>query len=156
MCSMCSSAVEHNSPYKNVSVQSNRTAYSLPNIRLFKAVTRLNPVFQPILTGAIVTVNMGWNTGFSIVTHLNKGCSLLTVLKPNVCSGVCSSVRLDTDIFIGTSVLNCQTIKTLFLLILVIKTIFSRKFQVRGQDGTRIRQLLGPWFGIKLAGYFFP
>ena len=66
---------------------------------LFKSVTRLNPVFQPILTVSIVTVNMGWNTGFSPVTDLNKGCSLLKMLKPNVCQGVCSSVRLDTDIF---------------------------------------------------------
>ena len=81
---------------------------------LFKSVTRQNPVFQPILTVTIVTVNMGWNTWFSPVTDLNKGCSLLTMLKLNVCQGVCSSVRLDTDIFIRTSVLNCQTLKTLF------------------------------------------
>ena len=70
---------------------------------------------------------MGWNTGFSPETDLNKGCSLPTMLKLNVCRGVCSSVRLDTDILIGTSVLNCQTLKTLFLQILVMKTIFSRK-----------------------------
>ena len=94
---------------------------------LFKWVTILNPVFQPILTATIVPVNMGWNTGFSLVTALNKCCSLLTVLKPNVWQGVCSSVRLDTYIFIGTSVLNCQTLKTLFLQILVIKMIFLRK-----------------------------
>ena len=73
---------------------------------LFKSVTRLNPVFQPILTVTIVTVNMGWNTGFSLVTDLNKCCSLLTVLKLNGWQGVCSSVRLNTEIFIGTSVLN--------------------------------------------------
>ena len=48
---------------------------------LFGSVTRLNPVFQPILTVTIVTVNIGWNTGFSPVTDLNKGCSLLTMLK---------------------------------------------------------------------------
>ena len=94
---------------------------------LFKSVTRLNTVFQPILTVTIVRVNKGWNTGFSPVTDLNKGCSLLRMLKLNVCQGVCSSVRLDTDIFIGTSVLNCQTLKSLFLQILVIKKIFSRK-----------------------------
>ena len=94
---------------------------------LFKSVTRLNPVFQPLLTVTIVTVNMGWNRGFSLVADLNKGCSLLRMLKLNVCQGVCSSVRLDTDIFIGTSVLNRQTLKTLFLQILVIKMIFSRK-----------------------------
>ena len=35
---------------------------------LFKSVTRLNPVFQPILNVTIVTVDMGWNTGFSPVT----------------------------------------------------------------------------------------
>ena len=35
--------------------------------------------------------------------------------------------RLETNILIGTSVLNCQALKTLFLLILVIKTIFSRE-----------------------------
>ena len=93
----------------------------------FKSVTRLNPVFQPILTVTIVTVNMGWNTGFSPVTDLEKGCSLLTMLKLNVWQGVCSVVRLDTNIFIGTSVLNCQTLKTLFLQILVIKIICSRK-----------------------------
>ena len=40
---------------------------------LFKSVTGLNPVFQPILTVTIVTVNMGWNTGFSLVADLNKG-----------------------------------------------------------------------------------
>ena len=50
------------------------------------------------------------------------------VLKLNVWQGVCSSVRLDIDIFIGTSVLNRQTLKTLFFLqILVIKIMFSRK-----------------------------
>ena len=53
---------------------------------LLKSVTRLNPVFQPILTVTIVTVNMGWNTGFSPVTDLNIGCSVLTMLKPNVCN----------------------------------------------------------------------
>ena len=94
---------------------------------LFKSVTRLNPVFQPIFTVTIVTVNMGWNTVFSLVTDINKCCSLLRVLKLNVWQEACSSVRLDTDIFIGTSALNCQTIKTLFLQILVIKTIFARK-----------------------------
>jgi hypothetical protein len=35
---------------------------------LFKSVTGLNHVFQPILTVTIVTVYMGWNTGFSLVT----------------------------------------------------------------------------------------
>ena len=94
---------------------------------LFKSVTRLNPVFQPIVTVTIVTVNIARNTGFSPVTDLNKGCSLLAMLKPNVCQGVCSSVRLDTNIFIGTSVLNCQTLKALFLQILVNKIIFLRK-----------------------------
>ena len=81
---------------------------------LFKSVTRLNPVFQPILTVTIVIVNKGWNTGFSPVTDLNKGCSLLRMLKLNVCQGVCSYVRLDTDIYIWTSVLNWKTLKTLF------------------------------------------
>ena len=95
---------------------------------LFQSVTRLNPVFQPILTVTIVTVNKGQNIGFSPVTDLNKGCSLLRMLKPNVCQGVCSSVRLDTYLFIGTSVLNCQTLKTFFLRLLLIKMIFSRKF----------------------------
>ena len=94
---------------------------------MFKLVIRLNPVFQLILTVTIVTVNMGWNTGFSLVTDLSKGCPLLTMLILNVCWGVCSSVILDTNIFIGTSVLNCQTLKTLFLQILLIKMIFSRK-----------------------------
>ena len=47
---------------------------------------------------------MGWNTGFSLVTDLSKGCSLLVVLKPNVWQRVCSVVRLDTNILIGTSV----------------------------------------------------
>ena len=41
---------------------------------LFFSVTRLNPVFQPILSVTIVTVNMSWNTGFSLVTDLNKFC----------------------------------------------------------------------------------
>ena len=43
---------------------------------LFKSVTRLNPIFQPILTVTIVTVKMGWNTGFSLLADLNKGCFL--------------------------------------------------------------------------------
>ena len=94
---------------------------------MFKSVAELNPVFHPILTVTIVIVNMGWNAGFRLVTDLNKHCSLRTVLKPNVWQGVCNSVVLDTNIFIGTSVLNCQTLKTLFLLILVVKMIFSRK-----------------------------
>ena len=80
-----------------------------------------------MLTVKIVTVNIGWNTGFSLVTDLNKCCSLLMVLKFNVWQGICSFVGLDTNIFIGTSELNWQTLKTLFLQILVIKTIFSRK-----------------------------
>ena len=67
---------------------------------LFKSVTRLNPVFKPILTITTVTVNMGWNTGSSLVTDLNKCRSLLTVLKPYVWEGVCSSVRLDTKTFL--------------------------------------------------------
>ena len=37
-----------------------------------------------ILTGTIITINMGWNTGFSLVTNVNKGCFLLMVLKLNV------------------------------------------------------------------------
>ena len=81
---------------------------------LFKSVTRLNTVFQPILTVTIGTVNMGWNTRFSLITDLNKGFSLLTVLKLNVWRGVCSSVRLDTNILIGTSVLNGQILKKHF------------------------------------------
>ena len=47
---------------------------------------------------------MGWNTGFSWVTDINKGCSLLMVLKLNVWRGICSVVRLDINILIGTSV----------------------------------------------------
>ena len=94
---------------------------------LFKSVTGLNHVFQPILTVTIITVNMGWNTGFSRVTDCNKCCSLLRVLKLNDWQGICSSFSLDTNIFIETSVLNCQTIKSPFLQILEIKTIFSRK-----------------------------
>ena len=47
---------------------------------------------------------MGWNTGFSSVTDLNKGVSLFMVLKLIVWQGVCSVVRLDTNISIGTSV----------------------------------------------------
>ena len=61
-------------------------------------------------------------------SELNIVCSLLRMLKPNVWQEVCGSVRLDTDIFIGTSVLNCQTLKSVFLQIQVIKMIFSRKF----------------------------
>ena len=52
---------------------------------LFKSITRLNPVFQPILTVTIATVNMGWNTEFNLETDLNKGCSLPTMLKLNFC-----------------------------------------------------------------------
>ena len=44
---------------------------------LFKSATILNPVFQPILAVTIVTVNMGWDTGFSLVTDLNKCCFYL-------------------------------------------------------------------------------
>ena len=51
---------------------------------LFKSVTGLDPVFQPILTVTTVTVTMGWNTVFSLVTDLSKCCSLLLVLKLNV------------------------------------------------------------------------
>ena len=94
---------------------------------LFKWITRLNHAFQPILTVTIVTVNMGWKTGFNLVNDLNKCCSLLTLLKLIVWQGVCSSVRLDTNICIGTSMLNCLTLKTLFLQFLVIKTIFFNK-----------------------------
>ena len=94
---------------------------------LYELFIELNPVSQPIVTVTIVTVNLGWNTGFCLVTDLNKGCSLLTVLKPNVWQGVYSTVRLDTNILIGTSVLNCQTLKTLFLQIIVIKRIFFEK-----------------------------
>ena len=94
---------------------------------LFKSVTRQNPVVKPILTVTIVTVNMSRKTGFSSINNLYKGCSLLTVLKSNVWQGVCSTVRLDTNIFLGTSVLNCQILETPFLQILVIKRIFSRK-----------------------------
>ena len=36
---------------------------------LFKSVTRQNHVFQPILTVTIVTVNMGWDTGFSLINN---------------------------------------------------------------------------------------
>ena len=54
---------------------------------LFKLFTRQNPVFQPILTVTIVTVNIGWNTGFSLINNLYKGCSLLTMLKTNVWRG---------------------------------------------------------------------
>ena len=94
---------------------------------LLKSVTGLNPVFQPIFIVTILTVKMGWNTGFNLVADLNKDGSLLTMLKLNVWQGVYSSVRLDTNILVGTSVLNCQTLKSLFLQILVIKMIFSRK-----------------------------
>ena len=94
---------------------------------LYELFIELNPVSQPIVTVTIVTVNMGWNTGFCLVTDLNKGCSLIMVLKHNVWRGVCRTVRLDTNIFIGTSVLNCQTLIRLFLQILVIKRIFLRK-----------------------------
>ena len=55
---------------------------------------------------------MGWNTGFSLVTDLNKGCSLLFVLKPKVWQGVCSVVRLNTNILIGTSVWGLEGPKT--------------------------------------------
>ena len=55
------------------------------------------------MTITIVAVNRGWNTGFSPVTDLNKGCSLLMMLKLNVLQGVFSFARLDTNIFIGTS-----------------------------------------------------
>ena len=54
---------------------------------LFKSVARQNLVFQPILTATMVTVNIGWNTGFSPINNLYKGCSLLTVLKTSVWRG---------------------------------------------------------------------
>ena len=91
---------------------------------LFKSVSRLNPVFQLILTVTIVIVNMGWNRGFSLVADLNKGFFWLTLLNLNVWQGVCSFCRLDTNILIGTSVLNCQTLET---LVLQIKTILWRE-----------------------------
>ena len=39
---------------------------------LIKSAKTLNPMFKPILTVSIVTVNMGWTTGFSPVTDLTK------------------------------------------------------------------------------------
>ena len=54
---------------------------------------------------------MDWNTGFSLVTNLNKGCSFLMVLKPCVWQGVCSVVRLNTNTLIGTSVYNLERAK---------------------------------------------
>ena len=54
---------------------------------------------------------MGWNTGFSLVSNLNKGCSLPMVLKINVWRQVCSVVRLDTNILIGTSVWGLEVAK---------------------------------------------
>ena len=117
-----SSLKEMHTPCQTLSFSTVSKEQHLP-----KSVSKLNPVFQPILTVTTVTANMGWNTGFSPITDLNKGCSLLTMLKPNVWKVVCSSARLFTDIFIGTSVLNCQTPKSLFLLILVIQMISSRK-----------------------------
>ena len=47
---------------------------------------------------------MGWNTGFSLVTDINKGCSLLMVPKLNGWQGVGSVARLDTNILVETSV----------------------------------------------------
>ena len=44
---------------------------------------------------------MGWNTGFSLVTVLNKGCSLLSILKTNVWQGVYSFVRLENERKLG-------------------------------------------------------
>ena len=53
---------------------------------------------------------MGWNTGLSLVTDLNKDSSLLMVLKLNVLQIVCV-VRLDTNIFIGISVWDLEGAK---------------------------------------------
>ena len=47
---------------------------------------------------------MGWNTELIPVADLNKVCPFLMVLKLNVWQGVCSDVRLDTNILIGISV----------------------------------------------------
>ena len=71
---------------------------------------------------------MGWNRGFSLVADLNKGCFLLTVLKRNFCQGVWSFVGLNTNILKRTSVLNCQTLNTLFLQLLVIKRFFQENW----------------------------
>ena len=54
---------------------------------------------------------MGLNTEFSLVTDLNKGCSSLMVLKLNVWRRICSAVRLNTDILIGTSVWDLEGAK---------------------------------------------
>ena len=54
---------------------------------------------------------MGWNTGFSQVTDLNKGCSLPIVLKLDVWREVGSVVRLDTNMLIGTSVWGLEEAK---------------------------------------------
>ena len=121
---------------------------------LFQSVTRLNPVFLFLFLFlcTIVTVNKGQNTRFSLVIDLNKGFSFLRMLKLNVCQGVCSSVRLDTNIFIG----NCQTLKTLFLQILVIKMILSRKMgsihlfsSTYGQNMSLYGQILLPNLFVK-------
>ena len=54
---------------------------------------------------------MGWNTGFSLVTDLSKGCSLPMVLKHNAWRGVCNVVKLNIDILIGTSVWGLEGVK---------------------------------------------
>ena len=71
---------------------------------------------------------MGWNTGFSLITDLNKGGSLLMVLKLNIWQRVCSVVGLDTTILIETRVLGLEGAKnstqkqhlTLFFLSYII------------------------------------
>ena len=68
---------------------------------------------------------MGWNTGFSLVTDINKGCYLLMVLKLNAWRGVCSVARLDTNILVETSVWGSERVQnrtekphlTLFLIL---------------------------------------
>ena len=49
------------------------------------------------------------------------------MLKPKVWRGVCSSVRLDTNILIGTSVFNYQTLKTLFSPNSSNQMVFAKK-----------------------------
>ena len=62
---LVSSLTELHTPYQTLSFST--VSQEQP---LFKSVTRLNPVFQPILAVKIVTVVMGLNTEFSLVTDV--------------------------------------------------------------------------------------
>ena len=90
---------------------------------------------------------MCWNTGFSLVTDLNKGYFLPTVLKLNVWQGVCRVVRLDTNILIMTSVWGLEgaknsTQKPHLTLFFIPHNLLLKRLRLRLRQYLKILTLL--------------